>query len=192
MCNRFEYCSAESKKRMALPGSQPECLLDAWIKEMLDARAYEASAASGQHASGEGKPLLVRDYSDNEIGLVLLSFLFASQDAMTSGLIYAFQFMADYPEVAEKVRKEQLEVRAGDFDAPFTLEMLDQSPYLRAFVKETLRYRRESGTKPSCLAFAPRSHPADICSPSIGVMRTAPPPSSRHHGAVRSKARFPD
>jgi len=137
----FEYCSAESKKRMALPGSQPECLLDAWIKEMLDARAYEASASAGNHVSGEGKPLLVRDYSDNEIGLVLLSFLFASQDAMTSGLIYAFQFMADYPEVAEKVRKEQLEVRAGDLDAPFTLEMLDQSPYLRAFVKETLRYR---------------------------------------------------
>ena len=129
---------------MALPGSEPECLLDAWIKEMLDARAYEASAASGQHASGEGKPLLVRDYSDNEIGLVLLSFLFASQDAMTSGLIYAFQFMADYPQVADKVRKEQLDVRAGDLDAPFTLEMLDQSPYLRAFVKETLRYRRES------------------------------------------------
>jgi len=62
---------------------------------------------------------------------------------MTSGLIYAFQFMADYPEVFAKVRQEQLELRGGP-DVPITLDVLDESPYLRAFVKEVLRLRRES------------------------------------------------
>jgi C-22 sterol desaturase len=61
---------------------------------------------------------------------------------MTSGLIYAFQYMADCPEVFAKVRQEQLELR-GDSDVPITLDVLDQSPYLRAFVKEVLRLRRE-------------------------------------------------
>lgn len=61
---------------------------------------------------------------------------------MTSGLIYAFQFMADYPEVFAKVRQEQLELRGGP-DVPITLDVLDESPYLRAFVKEVLRLRRE-------------------------------------------------
>lgn len=61
---------------------------------------------------------------------------------MTSGLIYAFQHMADYPEIAAKIRNEQIELR-GDADIPITLDILDQSPYLRAFVKETLRLRRE-------------------------------------------------
>lgn len=61
---------------------------------------------------------------------------------MTSGLIYAFQYMSDYPEVFAKVRQEQLELR-GDSDVPITLDILDESPYLRAFVKEVLRLRRE-------------------------------------------------
>jgi len=137
----FEFCSAESKKRMSQPGAEPECLLDAWIKEMVDARRWQEDKDAGKATAGEGKPLLVREYSDNEIGMVLLSFLFASQDAMTSGLIFAFQHMADYPEIFKKVRQEQLDVRGGDLEVPFTLEMLDQSPYLRAFVKETLRLK---------------------------------------------------
>lgn len=71
------------------------------------------------------------------------SFLFASQDAMTSSVIYGFQLMADYPEAFAKVRQEQMEVRGGDVDAPISLDILDKSVYLKAFVKETLRYRRE-------------------------------------------------
>lgn len=61
---------------------------------------------------------------------------------MTSGLIYAFQYMADYPEVFAKVRQEQLELRGGP-EVPITLDVLDESPYLRAFVKEVLRLRRK-------------------------------------------------
>ena len=63
---------------------------------------------------------------------------------MTSGLIFAFQHMADHPEVFAKVRAEQISVRQGDLDAPITQDLLDQMPYLRAFVKETLRLKREA------------------------------------------------
>ena len=55
--------------------------------------------------------------------------------------------MADHPDKFARVRAEQLEVRAGDLNAPFTLEMLEASPYLRAFVKESLRCRREFRTR---------------------------------------------
>jgi len=73
--------------------------------------------------------------------MVVFSFLFASQDAMSSGLIYGFQHLADRPEILAKIREEQERVRAGDFEKPMTMEMLDNAPYLRAFVKETLRYK---------------------------------------------------
>lgn len=123
-------------------GNEPQCLTDAWITAMLESKAYEDAVARGETPAN--KPMLIREYSDYEIAMVLMSFLFASQDAMTSGLIYAFQHMADYPAIAAKVRAEQLEVRGGDLDGPLTLEMMDDMPYLRAFVKETLRLRRES------------------------------------------------
>ncbi|KAK9897780.1 cytochrome P450 [Cystobasidium minutum MCA 4210] len=129
----FMHCSAESKKRMAA-GEEPDCLIDAWIKAMIEAKNANETSATGE------KALLNREYSDHEIAMVLLSFLFASQDAMTSGLIYAFQYMSDYPEVFAKVRQEQLELR-GDSEVPITLDILDESPYLRAFVKEVLRLR---------------------------------------------------
>lgn len=134
----FMFCSAESKKRMQ-SGAEAECLLDEWVKEMIAAKEYNEAVERGE--SPEEKPLIVREFSDREIAQVLLSFLFASQDAMTSGLIFGFQHMADYPEIFKKVREEQLEVRQGDLKAPLTLELLDQMPYLRAFVKETLRLK---------------------------------------------------
>lgn len=65
------HCSAESKKRMA-SGEEPDCLVDAWIKAMIEAKT------SNENVNGE-KALLNREYSDHEIAMVLLSFLFASQ-----------------------------------------------------------------------------------------------------------------
>jgi sterol 22-desaturase len=73
--------------------------------------------------------------------MVVFSFLFASQDAMSSGLIYGFQHIADHPEVFAKVREEQDRVRAGDYEKPLTLEMLEQSPYLLAVVRESMRVK---------------------------------------------------
>ncbi|CAD6580030.1 MAG: RNA polymerase C-22 sterol desaturase [Cyphobasidiales sp. Tagirdzhanova-0007] len=134
----FMFCSAESKKHMA-GGAEPVCLLDEWVREMIAFDAYNQAKANGDVLPS--KSTVTREYSDYEIAMVLLSFLFASQDAMTSGLIFAFQHIADYPAVFAKIRAEQLEVRQGDVDAPLTLELMDQMPYLRAFIKETLRLK---------------------------------------------------
>lgn len=60
---------------------------------------------------------------------------------MSSSITFAFQLLADYPEVLAKVREEQTRVRAGDFESPLSLSLLEQMPYTNAVVKETLRYR---------------------------------------------------
>ncbi|KZV95631.1 cytochrome P450 [Exidia glandulosa HHB12029] len=121
----LEAAAASSKRAMA-EGKDVECLLDAWVMEINEARK-------------QGK--MDREFSDREMALVVLSFLFASQDAMSSGLIYFLQHLADHPDVLAKVREEQERVRGGDFERPTTLEMLDAMPYIKACVKETLRLR---------------------------------------------------
>jgi len=82
-----------------------------------------------------------REFSDREMAMVLFSFLFASQDAMSSGVIYGFQHLADNPDILANIREEQSRVRPGQTDKPMTLEELDQMPYLRAVVKESLRVK---------------------------------------------------
>ena len=59
---------------------------------------------------------------------------------MSSSITFAFQHLADYPEVLAKVREEQLRVR-GTADAPISLELLDEMPYLNSVTKEVLRHR---------------------------------------------------
>ncbi|EJU00917.1 cytochrome P450 sterol C22-desaturase [Dacryopinax primogenitus] len=109
----------ESKVHMRA-GGEPGCFMDAWCQEMF--------------ATG-------KEFSEKEMAQVVLAFLFASQDAMSSGLIYAFQHLADHPAVLAKVREEQERIRGGDFDRPITLEELDACTYLRATVKESLRLK---------------------------------------------------
>ncbi|KAJ7596760.1 cytochrome P450 [Mycena floridula] len=119
----LELAAHNSKIAMA-NGGEPECLLDEWVRVLSD-------------PSYKGK----RDFSDKEMAMTVFSFLFASQDAMSSGLIYGFQHLADHPEVLAKVREEQERVRGGRYDAPLTIELLDQMPYLQAVVKESLRVK---------------------------------------------------
>ena len=76
-----------------------------------------------------------------EMALVILSFLFASQDAMSSGVIYMFQHLADHPDILDKIREEQARVRGGNYHAPMTLEQIDDMPYLKAVIKESLRLK---------------------------------------------------
>ena len=132
----FEHTAAESKKRMAA-GEEVTCLTDAWIKAMVDARENKANDELG----AEQRLLLVRDFSDREIAMVLLSFLFASQDAMSSGLIYLFQHLADHPDVLRKVREEQYSLRNNDPDAPMDFATVERMEYTRAVVKESLRLK---------------------------------------------------
>nr|BED42916.1 cytochrome P450 monooxygenase [Trametes versicolor] len=119
----LENAAALSKKAMAA-GKEPECMLGHWVRSM-------------EEPTYKGR----KDFSDLEMAMVVFSFLFASQDAMSSGLIYGFQHLTDHPEILAKVRAEQDRVRAGDYERPVTLEMLDAMPYLRAFVRESLRVK---------------------------------------------------
>jgi C-22 sterol desaturase len=123
--------AAAASKRFMAEGNEPTCLLDAWIGEMISARQ-----GSGEE---EQRRVLSREYTDHEIAMVVLSFLFASQDAMTSAIVYLFQHMQEHPEILAKVREEQYRIRGGDVEAPTTLEMVDDMVYTRACVKESLR-----------------------------------------------------
>ena len=116
--------AARASKESVAAGHQPECMLEEWVAILTDP-AYKGR----------------REFSDHEMAMVVFSFLFASQDAMSSGLIYGFQHLADHPEVLRKIREEQERVRGGDYEKPLTLEMMDEMPYLRAMVKETLRVK---------------------------------------------------
>ncbi|KAF8213578.1 cytochrome P450 [Mycena galopus ATCC 62051] len=117
----LKLAAKNSKIEMA-NGGEPTCLLDEWIKVLSD-------------PSYKGK----RDFSDHEMALVVLSFLFASQDAMSSGLVYGFQHLVDHPDILAKVREEQEVVRKGNYENPLTIDLLDEMPYLQAVVKESMR-----------------------------------------------------
>ncbi|KAK0198993.1 cytochrome P450 [Armillaria mellea] len=119
----LELAAASSKAAMA-KGGEPACLLDEWVRILQD-------------PNWKGR----RDFSNHEMAMVIFSFLFASQDAMSSGLIYGFQHLADRPDILAKVREEQERVRQGNYDAPLTIEMMDEMPYLQAFVKESMRIK---------------------------------------------------
>lgn len=119
---RWLELAAKKSKEAMTSGADPECMLDEWVQVLND-------------PTYKGK----RDFSDREMAMVLFSFLFASQDAMSSGLIYGFQHLADNPDILAKVRAEQMAIRQGNFDKPLTLEMIEQMTYLNAFVKESMR-----------------------------------------------------
>lgn len=119
----LELAAKNSKISMAA-GNEPECMIDAWVKEITD-------------PSYKGRS----EFTDREMAMVIFSFLFASQDAMSSGLIYAFQHLADRPEILAKIKEESDRVRGGDPEKFLTLDMLDEMTYLKAFVKESLRLK---------------------------------------------------
>ncbi|TFK76724.1 cytochrome P450 sterol C22-desaturase [Pluteus cervinus] len=119
----LELAASRSKAAMAT-GAEPECMLEQWVRILSD-------------PSYKGK----RDFSDREMAMVVFSFLFASQDAMSSGLIYGFQHLADHPEIMAKVVEEQERVRQGNWESPLTLETLEQMTYLNAVVRESMRVK---------------------------------------------------
>lgn len=137
----LELAAKNSKIAMAA-GGEPECMIDEWMKAVAE-------------PTYKGR----KDFSDREIAMVVFSFLFASQDAMSSGLIYGFQHLADNHDILSKIREEQEAVRGGDYEKPMTLEMLDQMPYLRAFVKESMRLKPPvTMVSPSILQLAVTAH----------------------------------
>jgi C-22 sterol desaturase len=118
--------------RIRLAKGEPiQSMMDAWISSMAE---YEVECEK----AGKSAP---RKFDDREIALTILTFLFASQDATSSALTWAFQLLADHPDVLQKVYDEQLRLRQDDMDQPLSLELMDESVYLRQVVKEILRLR---------------------------------------------------
>ena len=136
----FERCVAKSRVRM-LNKEPITCMIDAWIREMIDAKEYNALPKEKKESEDAPAPVLIRDFGDTEIALTFLSFLFASQDATSSAITWLFQYVVDNPEVLEKVRAEQLAVRGGDRNKRLDLEMAEKMEYTRMVVKECLRMR---------------------------------------------------
>lgn len=138
--DEFSKCAAKSKARMAAGGTIT-CIMDAWVKSIQESESYRQQIAKDSSAPVEKPAQLLRDFSDLEISMTVFTFLFASQDATSSASTWLFQLMADRPEILDRVREENLAVRDGDRSRRFSMDMLENMPYTRAVVKETLRYR---------------------------------------------------
>lgn len=139
--DEFAKCARKSKVRMAA-GGDITCIMDAWVKQMQDSAKWQEKIAQGIKVDESEKPaMLLRDFSDFEIALTVLTFLFASQDATSSACTWLFQLMADRPEILDKVREENLKLRGGDRNVRFSMDLLESMTYTKAVVKETLRYR---------------------------------------------------
>ncbi|ODV79114.1 cytochrome P450 [Suhomyces tanzawaensis NRRL Y-17324] len=134
----FEKCAEMSKKHINENDGAPACVLDEWIFLMKQAKAHKLGDSE---VTEEEQKLLVREFSNKEISEAIFTFLFASQDASSSLACWLFQIVADRPDIAEKVRAEQLAVRNNDPSVPLTLGLIDKMNYTRNVVKEVLRYR---------------------------------------------------
>ena len=117
-----------SKKSM-IAKNPPQCLLDFWSQRIL-------SEINKADEDGEPHP----EYADDFImASTLMSILFAAQDASTSSLAQTFALMSDYPDVLEKVRKEQENVNPnGEL---LNYELIQKMTYTRQVIREILRFR---------------------------------------------------
>lgn len=136
----FAKCAAKAKVRMR-SGGDVTCILDAWVKNMLNSEKYNERKAKGLADESEKPSTLIKMFSDLEISMTLFTFLFASQDATTSACTWLFQLMADNPHFLDKVREDALQAKDGDADAPLSVDVMEKMTYTRAVVKETLRYK---------------------------------------------------
>lgn len=139
--SEFARCAAKSKARMAA-GGEPNCIMDAWILQMIQSKRWREAEEKGLQIEGLQKPTqMLRDFTDYEISQTIFTFLFASQDATSSAVTWLFQIMAQRPDILDRVREENLEVRNGNIHAPVDMDQLESMTYTRAVVRELLRYR---------------------------------------------------
>ncbi|PKS08854.1 hypothetical protein jhhlp_003465 [Lomentospora prolificans] len=137
----FATCAAKSKVRMAA-GGEVTCIMDAWVKSMLESKKWREAQEQNLSTEGMEKPSpLLRWFNDYEISQTVFTFLFASQDATSSAATWLFQIMAQRPDVLDRVREENLQVRKGDIHAELNMDQLESLKYTRAVVRELLRYR---------------------------------------------------
>ncbi|KAH8807697.1 cytochrome P450 [Xylogone sp. PMI_703] len=134
----FARCAGMCKANMA-SGAKPTCIVDQWVLHMMESKKYHERIAAGEVVE---KPAnLIREFTNEEIGQTLFTFLFASQDASSSATTWLFQVLAQRPDVLDRLREENLAVRGGDKNRPFELAMYESLTYTNAVVKELLRHR---------------------------------------------------
>ncbi|KAK4145884.1 cytochrome P450 [Dichotomopilus funicola] len=136
----FARCAAKSKVRMAA-GGEPNCIMDAWIIQMIQSQRWREAQEKGDTEGVEKPTHILRDFTDYEISQTVFTFLFASQDATSSAATWLFQTMAQRPDVLDRVRDENLKVRNGNIHAAVDMDQLESMTYTRAVVRELLRYR---------------------------------------------------
>lgn len=136
----FAKCAAKAKVRMRA-GGNTTCILDGWVKSMLDSETYNDRKAKGLADESEKPATHIKMFTDYEISQTLFTFLFASQDATSSACTWLFQLMADNPEMLDKIREDAMQAKEGYEDMPLSVSVMDKMQYTRAVVKETLRYR---------------------------------------------------
>ncbi|KAJ4294998.1 hypothetical protein N0V90_007006 [Kalmusia sp. IMI 367209] len=135
----FAKCAAACKANMAT-GARPTCIVDHWVLHMMESNRYRERIAAGEE-NVEKPTNLIREFTDEEIGETLFTFLFASQDASSSATTWLFQVLAQRPDVLDRLREENLAARGGDRTKPFDLPMLESLTYTAAVIKELLRHR---------------------------------------------------
>ncbi|KAJ5575334.1 hypothetical protein N7450_009233, partial [Penicillium hetheringtonii] len=135
----FAKCAAACKANMAT-GAKPTCIVDHWVLHMMESEKYRQRVADGE-ADAEKPTNLIREFTNEEIGETLFTFLFASQDASSSATTWLFQVLAQRPDVLNKLREENLAARGGDKNKSFDLPMLESLTYTAAVIKEILRHR---------------------------------------------------
>ncbi|XP_059623116.1 cytochrome P450 710A1-like [Cornus florida] len=124
-------CADDSKKRMKA-GHEPTCLIDFWMQDIVRECAA-VGADSGESESPHTASI--------EIGGHLFDFLFASQDASTSSLLWAVTMLDSHPEVLAKVRKEVAGIWSPESDSLITAEQLSEMKYTQAVAREVIRLR---------------------------------------------------
>jgi len=124
-------CIDKAKERLSKKGEVPESMLDRW----LDAMNKEREDWEKKGATGDAP----KEFNNKEIGLTILSMIFASQDASTSSLTWAVQALADHPDVLQRVREEQARIRPNGEEISY--ENLQQMTYTWRVTKELLRWK---------------------------------------------------
>ncbi|XP_062096795.1 cytochrome P450 710A1-like [Humulus lupulus] len=124
-------CTKRSRERMLRRGEEPTCLVDFWMQETLNEIATAAEA-------GTAEP---ENVGDVDIGSYLFDFLFASQDASTSSVLWAVALLDSHPDVLRRVRDEVSGIWTPESDSLITGEMLSQMKYTQAVAREVVRYR---------------------------------------------------
>ncbi|KAG7637810.1 putative cytochrome P450 [Arabidopsis thaliana] len=122
LVNTMSVCVGKSKAKMAA-GENPTCLVDFWTHSIIEENPPPPHS------------------KDKEISCVLVDFMFASQDASTSSLLWAVVMLESEPEVLRRVREDVARFWLSESNELITADQLAEMKYTRAVAREVLRYR---------------------------------------------------